>query len=183
MIPIRREIGAISNDPICTITTTEPHGYLPGLYVRINLPENFGMELLDGQQFLIGDITPTTFSIPVDTTISTPFATGIANLTGMTNANPMVITVDAAALSTGMQIIFYGFTTGPVTLNGTMCKVTRLISPSSAELSITGIGLVPFAGTGSIKRVQAPQVIPIAEIAGTLQNAEKNNLTPIGGFQ
>lgn len=92
------------------VTTNQPHGYLDGLYVRIDMqpkPSLFGMVQVSGNVYLITVLSPTTFSINVDTSNFDPFI--------------------------------------------------------------------------AITTPQAPQVIPVGEVANTLRNAEMNTLTPIGG--
>lgn len=88
----------------------QPHGYKPGLYVRIDMqpkPALFGMTQVSGQVYLITPLSPTTFSLNADTSNFDAFI--------------------------------------PITMP------------------------------------QAPQVIPVGEVAFTLKNAEMNTLTPVGG--
>lgn len=105
--PVLNQVSNITNANPGVVTTTTNHGYLNGLYVRFQIPPDYGMNQLGSNIYLIEILSPTTFSINVDTTNYTPFA------------------------------------------------------------------------SGSI--IQVPQVIPVAEVALTLQNAERNTLTPIGG--
>lgn len=185
MQPIRRQIQSISNGFPAIITTTDPHGYLPGLYVRINLDGGFGMEDLNGQQFLIGDITANSFSIPINTISFTPFITGQANITALQNTNPGNVIVDSPQFVPGQKVIVTGV--DPLfaisTLNGNSFKVLSVQFGTLIRLNVDLSSFPLYIGAGLIRNLQVPQVIPIAEIAGTLQNAVKNNLTPIGGFQ
>ena len=104
-VPSARIIQSITQANPAVVTTTQPHGYDQGLYVRIDLPGKFGMRQLNFQVFLITVLSPTTFSIPINTTN------------------------------------FDAFTTSG--------------------------------------QKQSPQAIPVAEVALTLENAEKNGLPPI----
>lgn len=53
-----------------TITTELPHGYLEGLTVRLNIPVDFGAQLLNGTPYTIVDIpSATQFTIAIDNTI------------------------------------------------------------------------------------------------------------------
>ena len=107
--PIRRTVQSITRANPAVVTTTANHGYLDGIFVRFFFPANFGMNLLNGEMFQATILSPTTFSIPLNTTAFDAF-------------------------------------------------------------------------DSSLSTTQTPQVIPVAEIASTLANREKNNLTPIGGF-
>lgn len=78
--PLLSEIQNISNANPAVVTTTEPNNYMDGLEVRIVLPGDFGMNFLNGQQFYITVLSPTTFSIPVDTSRTDSFSVG-SNLT------------------------------------------------------------------------------------------------------
>ena len=68
--PQAREIASISNAFPAVVTTTQDHGYLTLLVVRLFLPgpTYFGMPLLNDKFFQITVLSPTTFSIPIDTT-------------------------------------------------------------------------------------------------------------------
>ena len=108
--PQARIITSITQANPGVVTTSQPHGYLDALYVRIDLGPNpalFGMIQIANQLFPITVLSPTTFSINADTSNYDTFS----------------------------------FTTNP----------------------------------------QSPQAIPTGEQAFTLQNAERNTLTPIGG--
>jgi len=183
MRPIRRQIQSISNGYPSIVTTTDPHGYLPGLYVRLNLDGGFGMEDLNGQQFLIGDITSNTFSIPIDTTNFTPFVTGQANITAIQNTNPANVIVDSPQFVPGSRVIVSGLDIlQPMSvLNGNIFNVLTVQFGTLVTINVDVGAYALYIGGGVLQNVQIPQVIPIAEIAGTLQNAERNNLTPIGG--
>ena len=108
--PVSRIITNITQANPGVVTTSQPHGFLNGLYVRIDMfpkPSLYGMTQVNNQIYLITVIDTTNFSIDVNTT---------------------------------------GFDTF-------------------------------IAGTNP----QSPQVIPVGEVATTLQNLERNTLTPYGG--
>lgn len=65
--PGSKIISAISNANPGIVTTSTNHGYLDGLYVRLNIPIADGMQQVNGNVYLITILTPTTFSIGVDT--------------------------------------------------------------------------------------------------------------------
>jgi hypothetical protein len=50
------------------------HNYINGLIIRIDVPVGFGMQQINQQFGPITVLTPTTFSIPIDTTLYDVFA-------------------------------------------------------------------------------------------------------------
>ena len=75
-IPNRQEIESITLANPGVVTTTEDHGYLTGLYVRLFMPNGFGMPQVSNRVFLITVLTSDSFSIPVNTSNFDPFALG-----------------------------------------------------------------------------------------------------------
>jgi hypothetical protein len=75
--PQAREISTISNAFPAVVTTTDPHGYLSLLLIRFFLPPPtyFGMQSLNSQVYQITVLSPTTFSVPVDTSTLDAFTT------------------------------------------------------------------------------------------------------------
>ena len=64
--PAMREIAAIAKGIVTTITTTFNHNYFDGLIVRIDIPLNYGMAQINGQQGQVTRIDATNFSIPIN---------------------------------------------------------------------------------------------------------------------
>ena len=68
--PVSQIITNITRANPGVVTTAQPHGYLDGLYVRIDMqpkPSLFGMVQVSGQVYLITVLTNTTFSLNSDT--------------------------------------------------------------------------------------------------------------------
>lgn len=68
--PRARIISNITQANPGVVTTTQPHGYLDGLYVRIDMapkPSLFGMTQVAGKVYLISVIDSTSFSIDANT--------------------------------------------------------------------------------------------------------------------
>lgn len=108
--PVSQIITNITQANPGVVTTANPHNYVNGLYVRIDMqpkPSLFGMTQVNNQVYLITVQSPTTFSLNADTSNFDSFI--------------------------------------------------AITSP------------------------QAPQAIPMAEIATQLTGAERNTLTPYGG--
>lgn len=66
--PAMRLISAITNSFPATVTTTFNHQYITGTIVRIDIPFADGMQQLNQQTAPITVISPTQFTIPIDTT-------------------------------------------------------------------------------------------------------------------
>lgn len=65
-IPSANVITAISNTSPAVVVTLTSHGYDDGLYVRLIVPKNCGMQQINGQVGVITVITPISFSVPID---------------------------------------------------------------------------------------------------------------------
>ncbi|NJL54198.1 hypothetical protein HC928_02780 [bacterium] len=57
------------------MTTTAPHGYSTGLFVRLSFPQNFGMQQVANQVYEITVEADHTFLIPVDSSNFDVFST------------------------------------------------------------------------------------------------------------
>lgn len=82
LLPAQISITAITQAKPCVITTSGAHGYADGQQVRIVLPfpyqKYFGMYQIDGATGFATVLSPTTFSIPVDTRSYNSFSVGTA---------------------------------------------------------------------------------------------------------
>ena len=94
--PTSQTITDITRANPGVVTTAQSHGFLPGLYVRIDMnptPSLFGMTQVNNQIYLITPLASNTFSIDADTT---NFDTFIA----VTNPqSPQAIPVGETALT------------------------------------------------------------------------------------
>ena len=91
-------ISAITQGNPCIVTTTSAHGYSTGFNVRVTFPfpysNSFGMYQINGLSGVITVLSPTTFSMPINTLGFNPFVIGttlekpqIIPIGQMTNAN------------------------------------------------------------------------------------------------
>lgn len=71
--PAMRIIAGMTNANPMVITTTFAHQYETGLIVRLDIPPGFGMEQANQQVAEIIVLSPTTFSMPIDSTLYDPF--------------------------------------------------------------------------------------------------------------
>jgi hypothetical protein len=74
-VPARKVISNITNAPRAVITTTVPHDYVTGEYVRIHMPLTSGMVQIAQQYAPIEVIDDTNFYIDIDTRTYAPFVT------------------------------------------------------------------------------------------------------------
>lgn len=84
-------ISAITNANPGVVTTTTNHNFLTGLYVRLVFPAPYGMPQVANQVFLITVLSPTTFSINIDTSLFYPF------INVVTTQSPQAIPVGEVA--------------------------------------------------------------------------------------
>ena len=66
-IPNRQEVSAITNANPGVVTTTQSHGYDTGYRVRFFFPLDVGMNQLKNKVVEITVISPSTFSVGIDT--------------------------------------------------------------------------------------------------------------------
>lgn len=88
-----RLIAAITKSYPAQVTTTFAHQYLDGTIVRLDIPPADGMQQINGKTFPIVVTSPTTFTIPEDTTNFDTFAIPVAPIPSYTNTCAMVIPV------------------------------------------------------------------------------------------
>ncbi len=72
--PAMRLIAAISQSEPMSITTTFAHQYITDIYVRLHVPKADGMTEADGLTGYIVVTSPTTFTLPYNSSRFTPFA-------------------------------------------------------------------------------------------------------------
>lgn len=72
--PATRLIASITNANPAVVTTTFAHGYIDGTIIRLDIPPADGMQQANQLYAPIIVLSPTTFSIAIDTTQFAPFA-------------------------------------------------------------------------------------------------------------
>ncbi len=77
--PSLRLVESITNANPCVITTTTNHGYISGLVVNFMFPAFVGMVQLQQGNYVITVLSPTSFSIDVDSTHFIPFNNSVSN--------------------------------------------------------------------------------------------------------
>ena len=78
--PSAVDITNITNANPAVVTTVSPHGYQPGIFITIFIPYRNSMPQIMKKSYLATILSPTTFSVPVDSTNFTPFTLGPFNL-------------------------------------------------------------------------------------------------------
>lgn len=81
-LPAMRIITSITQAVEAVVTTSFDHDYVSGEIVRITMPQEhghwtWGMFQINDQQGIIEVLSPTTFSISIDTTYYDPFITPV----------------------------------------------------------------------------------------------------------
>lgn len=77
--PAMRQIAAITNANPAVVTTTFNHNYITGTIIRLDITPGHGMAQANQLFAPIIRLTPTTFSIAIDTTLFDPFVVPISN--------------------------------------------------------------------------------------------------------
>jgi len=77
--PAMRIITSITNANLAVVTTSFNNSYKTGTIVRFDIPVSFGMQQLNQQTAPITVLTPTTFSVPINTTGYDPFSVPAGN--------------------------------------------------------------------------------------------------------
>lgn len=72
--PAMRLITAITNATVATVTTSFAHQYITGLQVRLDIPIACGMQQANGLVGSIIVVSPSMFTIGIDTTLFDPFS-------------------------------------------------------------------------------------------------------------
>lgn len=90
-VPNRQTVSNITRANPGVVTTTQDHGYHDGLFVRFYFPVNFGMTQVNGNEYQITVLSPSTFSINADTSNFDVFAIN------STTQTPQVIPVGEVA--------------------------------------------------------------------------------------
>lgn len=174
--PPSQIIAGISNANPGVVTTAQTNDFLTGLFVRLVLPGNFGMPEVNENVYEIEILSPNTFSIPVDTTNFTPFASGSASITNIINGSPTQVFVSADNFTVNQAIFIQGVN-GVHGINNLYFKVIG-VGPGFIFINYDSTHLTFYGSGGVISPSQLPQVIPVAENADSLLQAERNSLPP-----
>lgn len=72
-VPNVQFIADITQSNPAVVTTQQPHGYPDQIFVRLRIPENFGMSELDGKICEIVVLDSMSFAIDLDTSSYPPY--------------------------------------------------------------------------------------------------------------
>jgi len=70
-VPQLNLIQTVSNAEKAVVTTITAHGYEEGIYVRVNVPSNYGMMIFEESPIAV--LSATTFETLIDTSDMDPF--------------------------------------------------------------------------------------------------------------
>lgn len=71
--PAMRIVTSVTNANPALVTTSFAHQYANGIIVRLDIPLTNGMQQIAGITYPITVLSPTTFTVPVDSTNFQPF--------------------------------------------------------------------------------------------------------------
>ena len=104
--PTMRLITAITQARPAVVTTSFAHQYTTGTIVRLDVPQACGMQQINQQAGTIIVLSPTTFSIAIDSTTYEPFAVPVTpNPNINIGAQCVPIGEDASMLNGAVQNI------------------------------------------------------------------------------
>lgn len=160
-------ISSITRANPTVITTTSSHGYASGLVVRVVFPSpyslSFGMTQINGLSGPILVLSPTTFSIPIDTTTFSPFLSETSGITNITQATKAVVTVTTNNFVVGTLVTITGVG-GMTEINGGT-YIIEAISGTSITIGVDSTLFSPYGSGGTMAGVEQAQIIPLGLLA------------------
>lgn len=118
--PAMRNILSITQSFPATITTTfdgtnpGDHQYITGLVCRLRIPYGWGMEQADQFESPITVTSPTTFTMPIDTTMFAPFVVPTGQPTSFATPAVVVNVGEINTLLVGAQQNVLPYPLGPL---------------------------------------------------------------------
>lgn len=166
-LPKETFISSITKGNPCIVTTTAAHGYSDGLIVRVSFPStgsnNFGMSAINGLSGVILVLSPTTFSVSINTLNFEPFKAGSSAVTNITQASLAVVTVTTPNFIPG-QIVTLSGVGGMTQVNG-VAFIVLSVSGSTVTLNADSTLFSAYSSGGVMQNTQSPQIIPIGNLA------------------
>lgn len=164
-LPQANTVTSITRANPAVVTTGTAHGYSTGFNVRIFFPftivDSFGMEQINGQEATIAVLSPTTFSISVDTSNFDSFTAGNSAITNITKATSAVVTVSTQNFALGQSVTITGVS-GMTQINGGTYLVIGK-SATTVTLFVDSSAFTAYSGGGTMLNVQTAQVLPISQ--------------------
>lgn len=166
-LPAESTISTITQGYPCIISTTSAHGYMDGLVVQVLFPftgsNNFGMMQINGLSGPVSVLTPTSFSLPINTVQFDPFNAGSSAVTNISQASQAVVTVTTQNFQKG-QIVSLSSVVGMIEVNG-LSFIVSAVSGFTVTLNVDSTLFTPYSGGGIMQNTQAPLIIPIGNLA------------------
>jgi len=166
-LPAEATISSITQSNPCIITTTSAHGYTDGQIVQVSFPfttfNNFGMTQINGLSGVISVLSPTSFSLPINSVNFDPFNAGSSPVTNITQATQAVVTVTTQNFQKG-QIVSLSDVGGMTEVNG-LGFIVASVSGVTVTLNIDSTAFGAYSGGGLMQNTQVPLVIPIGNTA------------------
>jgi len=166
-LPQANTIISITQANPAVVTTATNHGYQAGFNIRIFFPfaddlELYGMPEIDGQQTTILQIlSPTTFSIAINTLNFNSFTPGNSAITNITQATSAVVTVSTQNFALRQNVSITGVS-GMTQINGTFYEVIG-VSGNTVTLFVDSSGFGAYTGGGMLVNTESVQVLPISQ--------------------
>lgn len=174
-------ISNITKGNPCIITTVSSHGYADGLTVRVSFPypysNSFGMYQINNLSGPITVLSPTTFSLPINTINFDSFEAGSSTITNISQAANAVVTVTTPNFFMGQVVLITGVA-GMTQINGAAYIVIG-ISGSTVTLNVDSTLFTPYSSGGLMQNTQSPQIIPIGALANASITDDFTQVNPV----
>ena len=141
-------IRNITQASSAVVTTHQDHEFEDGDFVYFDLIQS-GMTEINEMEGTVTVLTDTTFSVNINTTSFTAYdTTWFADVTNITQANPAVVTTNAAhGFSSGQSVSFYYVEGMPI--NGLVGTIT-VLTPTTFSVTIDTTALAAYTGGGMV---------------------------------
>ena len=180
-LPKETFISSITQGNPCIVTTTAAHGYSDGLIVRVMYPftgsNAFGMTEINGLTGAITVLSPTTFSLPINSRGFDPFEAGFSAITNITLATQAVVTVTTPNFLRG-QIVFITDVSGMTEINNGAYFV-QSAAGSTVTLNVDTSAFTPYSSGGNMENTQVAQILPIGMLANASINDDFTQVNPV----
>jgi Ubiquitin-activating enzyme E1 FCCH domain len=185
--PSRFLITAISLGETTLITTSVQHNYVIAQLVRLIIPQAFGsFELNEQEGYVIEIPNPNQVVVTINSMNADPFIPFpyVANITGVTNSNPTVITaINSFKMGENLTITQVE---GMTQLNGENILIIGANSTTitvAVDSTLFGIYISGGIATVQLPVIAVAQILPVGDInsGATNSSGRTNNITFIPG--
>ena len=164
--PSRFVITDITRGPVTVVTTSVAHNYVIGQQIRLIIPLLYGCrQLNEAIGFVIAIPSTTQVTVDIDSTLSNPFQTPLASITGASKAVNCILTA-SNHFGPGARVLISDVG-GMTQLNGnTYIIVSSNGSTMTLNVDSTSFTTYTSGGTASLVTTDTtvPQILAVGDI-------------------